>query len=163
MAQPVSLTLCVNDKQHVVDVQADATLLTVLRDKLRVLSPKRGCNQGVCGSCTVIIDGVTKRACLTLAAMCDDKSVKTIEGLGDDDIMAALQQNFRTSGAVQCGFCTAGVLISAHTLLAKNSKPSIEEIQQALSGNICRCTGYRKIIDGVMAAAEDLSTSGESQ
>jgi len=162
MAQSVSLTLCVNNKQQVVDVPADATLLTVLRDKLRVLSPKRGCNQGVCGSCTVKIDGVSKRACLTLAAMCDDKTVDTVEGFVDDQIMLALQQNFRTSGAVQCGFCTAGMLVSAHALLTQNLNPSVEEIQQALSGNICRCTGYRKIIDGVMATAKDIASSRES-
>ena len=160
MAQIVSLTLCVNNQRQVVNASADATLLSVLRDGLRVLSPKRGCNQGVCGSCTVLIEGVSKRACLTLAAMCDDKSVDTVEGLADDRVIASLQRSFRSSGAVQCGFCTAGVLISAQQLLVENPDPTVEQIQQALSGNICRCTGYRKIIDGVMAAAKELSSSG---
>lgn len=135
---------------------SDANLLSVLRDGLNITSSKRGCNQGVCGSCTVMINGKNQRACLTLAAMCEDKNVQTVEGYIGDRTMEVLQSHFKNSGAVQCGFCTPGMLISAYALLQQNTSPSAEEVQSALSGNICRCTGYRKIIDGVQAAAREL-------
>src|SRR5262245_52913453 len=109
--------LNLNGKTERTDIVADATLLTVLRDDLRVTSAKRGCNQGVCGSCTVMIDGQPQRACLKLAAGCEGHEVQTVEGFADDAIMEALQRNMVVSGGVQCGFCTGGILISAQALL----------------------------------------------
>ncbi len=146
-----------NGNRTRLDAEPGATLLAVLRDDLRVLSPKRGCNQGVCGSCTVMIDGRPQRACLTLAAGCEGKRVQTIEGFAGDRVMEALQRSMIVSGGVQCGFCTSGVLISAQSLLRENAAPTIEQIQAALSGNLCRCTGYRKIVDAVVSAAAELA------
>jgi len=146
-----------NGKPTRVEADAGATLLSVLRDDLRVLSPKRGCNQGVCGSCTVMIDDRPQRACLTLAAGCAGKQVKTIEGFTGDAVMDALQRSMIVSGGVQCGFCTSGVLISAQSLLKETAAPSVDEIRAALSGNLCRCTGYRRIVDAVVSAAAELA------
>lgn len=146
--------LDINGRTRRFDVPATTTLLTLLRDELNVTSPKRGCNQGVCGACTVEVDGWPVRACLTLAAGCAGKPVRTIEGAGDA-LTGALQRSFVALGAVQCGFCTSGMLISARDLLRRVPRPTIEQVQAALSGNICRCTGYRKIVDAVLAAAEE--------
>jgi aerobic-type carbon monoxide dehydrogenase small subunit (CoxS/CutS family) len=157
MVEKVTLSLDVNNRRQALEADGHATLLTVLRDGLGITSPKRGCNQGVCGSCTVMIDGMPQRACLTLAASCEAKSVRTLDAYASDPTMQALQNRFRDCGAVQCGFCTAGLLISAYALLQENPNPGLQDIQNALSGNICRCTGYRKIVDGVVGAAEDLT------
>jgi carbon-monoxide dehydrogenase small subunit len=146
-----------NGKATKIEADAGATLLSVLRDDLRVLSPKRGCNQGVCGSCTVMIDDQPQRACLTLAAGCIGKHVQTIEGFTGDAVMDALQRNMCVSGGVQCGFCTSGVLISAQSFLKENISPSVDEIRAALSGNLCRCTGYRRIVEAVVSAAVELA------
>ena len=150
-------TLNVNGKTVAVAVGGARTLLTALRDELRVLSPKRGCNQGVCGSCTVSIDGEPRRACLTLVERCEGREIRTVEGLGDDRIMRALQDAIVVSGGVQCGFCTPGVLISARALLAETPGPDVDEVKAALSGNICRCTGYRTIVEAVLAAAREVA------
>jgi aerobic-type carbon monoxide dehydrogenase small subunit (CoxS/CutS family) len=156
MSTKVTLSLNINNTSKSVESDGHATLLTVLRDGLGITSPKRGCNQGVCGSCTVMIDGTPQRSCLTLAAACESKTVRTIDGYADDPLMQALQNQFRDCGAVQCGFCTAGLLISAYALLQENPAPDLPDVQNALSGNICRCTGYRKIVDGVIAAAKEV-------
>ena len=145
------LTLTVNGRQRRVSVEGADTLLTVLRDQLALTGAKRGCNQGVCGSCTVAIDG------LSLAAACEGREIITIEGAGADPAMRVLQRQFAERGAVQCGFCTPGMLISARRLIADTPRPGVEEVQAALSGNICRCTGYRKIVDAVLAAAAELA------
>lgn len=139
-----------------------ATLLHTLRDDLGILSCKRGCNQGVCGSCTVVVDDLPVRACLSVTENCTGKEVRTLEGFAEDPVMQALQERMIESGGVQCGFCTAGMLISARDLLVENPTPSIEDVQAALSGNLCRCTGYRKIVDAVRAAADDLAASGRA-
>ena len=132
------------------------TLLTVLRDRLRLTAAKRGCNQGVCGACTVSIDGESMRACLSLAHNCEGSDIRTLEGLGSDTRMRALQASFASTGAFQCGFCTPGMLVSAHALLEKNATPDAAAVRTALSGNLCRCTGYVKIIEAVQGAAASL-------
>ncbi len=151
------LALIVNGKIARVAVGGAKTLLSALRDDLRVLSPKRGCNQGVCGSCTVLIDGEPRRACLTLVERCEGVDVRTVEGLANDKFMQALQRAFVVSGGVQCGFCTPGVLASARALLAETPAPDEGEVKAALSGNLCRCTGYRTIVEAVLAAAKEVS------
>jgi carbon-monoxide dehydrogenase small subunit len=151
------LVLQVNGTRRRVATEGSDTLLTVLRDQLGLTGTKRGCNQGVCGSCTVQVDGWPVRGCLSLASACEGHDVVTIEGTARDPVMAVLQRQFVERGAVQCGFCTTGMLISARRLLEDEKHPDVEQVQAALSGNICRCTGYAKIIDAVLAAAEELA------
>jgi carbon-monoxide dehydrogenase small subunit len=131
-------------------------LLTVIRDQLLLTGTKRGCNQGVCGACTVLSDGRPVRSCLSLALDCEDRRVDTIEGLTAHPVMQALQQAFIAAGAFQCGFCTPGMLVSAFDLLQRNRRPSSGDVRGALSGNLCRCTGYKKIVEAVLAAAATL-------
>lgn len=135
----------------------DATLLEVLRDGLALRAAKRGCNQGVCGACTVMLDGLPVRACLTLAGACAGRAVRTLEGFGDDEAMRALQEAMIASGAVQCGFCTGGILITARNLIEETPRPTPEEIRAALSANLCRCTGYVRIVEAVAAAAAEVA------
>jgi carbon-monoxide dehydrogenase small subunit len=156
MSDGIGLHLRVNGELRSIRAQADTTLLTVLRDQLLLTGAKRGCNQGVCGSCTVAIDGWPMRACLSLAVNCVDKDIVTIEGACAEPVVIALQEAFAAQGAVQCGFCSCGMLVAARRLLADHPRPSVEEVQLGLSGNLCRCTGYRKIIDAVRCAAEAL-------
>jgi carbon-monoxide dehydrogenase small subunit len=151
----MNLALTINGQSRRVEAGLTDTLLTVLRDQLLLTAAKRGCNHGVCGACTVLIDGRPQRACLSLAAHCEGAAIATHEGLQRDSGMARLQKAFATTGAVQCGFCTPGVLISAHALLAGNADPQTDDIRAGLSGNLCRCSGYRKIIDAVAAAARE--------
>ena len=144
------------------DVRAGlaTTLLTVLRDELHLTAAKRGCNQGVCGACTVEIDGVPMRSCLSLAHGCVERPVRTLEGLLETPRMQALQHAFAASGAFQCGFCTPGVLVAAHALLASDPDPDEAAIRHALSGNLCRCTGYARIVAAVHDASAALATGG---
>lgn len=148
------LTLDINGAAVRTEAAFDDTLLTVLRDRLQLTAAKRGCNQGVCGACTVSIDARPVRACLSLAHNCVESRIRTLEGFADDAAMTRLQDAFERGGALQCGFCTPGMLVAAQALLARTPSPSVEEVQAALSGNLCRCTGYRKIIDAVRAAAQ---------
>ena len=143
------------------DVRAglSTTLLTVLRDELHLTAAKRGCNQGVCGACTVEIDGVPMRACLSLAHGCVDRPVRTLEGMLETPCMQALQHAFAASGAFQCGFCTPGVLVAAHALLASDPNPDDAAIRHALSGNLCRCTGYARIVAAVRSAGATLAAA----
>ncbi|MBB3176965.1 (2Fe-2S)-binding protein [Variovorax sp. Sphag1AA] len=154
------ITLHVNGESAQVDAGLHDTLLTVLRDRLQLTAAKRGCNQGVCGACTISVDGVPMRACLSLAHNCESADVKTLEGLQDSPEMRALQSAFAASGAFQCGFCTPGMLVSARALLQRNPDPDDAAIRSALSGNLCRCTGYVKIIDAVRTAAHALQGEG---
>jgi carbon-monoxide dehydrogenase small subunit len=151
----MNLALTINGQSRRVDAGLTDTLLSVLRDQLLLTAAKRGCNQGVCGACTVLIDGCPQRACLSLAANCEGAAITTLEGLQRDAGMARLQKAFTATGAVQCGFCTPGVLISAHALLSRNADPQTDDIRAGLSGNLCRCSGYRKIVDAVAAAARE--------
>lgn len=150
-----AVTLKINGRERQVLAGATQTLLEVLRDQLGLTGSKRGCNQGVCGACTVMIDGRPVRGCLSLAANCEDREITTIEGLAGPEGLTPVQQALVDSGAVQCGFCTSGMVISAHWLLQRNEKPDRDEIRRTLSGNLCRCSGYRKIIDAVAEAVEE--------
>ncbi len=151
------LTLDVNGARREIEVACGEILLTVLRDELRITSPKRGCNQGVCGACTILINGVPQRSCLSLAANCQSKEIRTLDALLDDGRMRKLQDSFQGNGAVQCGFCTSGMMITAWHFLETSDQPTATDIRSALSGNLCRCTGYQKIIDSVAEAAQETS------
>lgn len=153
----MEITLTVNGKQRTLAVSPNDTLLEVVRDHLDLTGAKEGCGEGVCGSCTVLLDGHPVRACLTLALEADGSAVTTVEGLAEGDILSPLQQSFIDHGAVQCGFCTPGMLMSATALLADNPSPDRKTVRHALSGNICRCTGYAKIVDAVEHAARPAS------
>jgi aerobic-type carbon monoxide dehydrogenase small subunit (CoxS/CutS family) len=152
MSTPMHFELHVNGMSENVRAFANQTLLEVLRDHLQITGPKRGCNQGVCGACTVLVDDQPMRACLLLAANLGTRTVTTIEGLSAPGQLSALQRSFIQHGAVQCGFCTSGMLIVAHALLKDMPRPSPEEVRAALSGNLCRCSGYMKIIEAVCDA-----------
>ena len=149
-----SVTLSVNGEARRVEAAPWDTLLTVLRDRLALTGAKRGCNQGVCGACTVLIDGRAVRGCLSLALDCAGREITTIEGLAGNDGLAPVQQAFIETGAVQCGFCMPGMMLSAHALLAENPEPDSEEIRAALAGNLCRCSGYVKVVDAVHRASQ---------
>jgi len=139
------------------DVWPGESLLYVLRERLGLPGSKNACEQGECGSCTVYLDGVTACACLVAAGQVQGREVGTVEGLhpaGDSDELHPVQQAYLDAGAVQCGFCTPGLLVATHDLLARNPQPSDPEIREALAGNICRCTGYEKILDAVRLAAQ---------
>ena len=143
----------VNGEWHELTVKPRNTLVEVLREKLGLTGTKDGCEQGVCGACTVMLEGRPVLACITLAVECHGKEVRTVEGLARGEILRAIQQAFLDQGAVQCGFCTSGMLMSATALLEKNSKPSLAEIKKALEGNLCRCTGYNAIVAAVQQAS----------
>jgi aerobic carbon-monoxide dehydrogenase small subunit len=143
----------VNGEWHELTVKPRNTLVEVLREKLGLTGTKDGCEQGVCGACTVMLEGRPVLACVTLAVECHGKEIRTVEGLARGETLSAIQQAFLDQGAVQCGFCTSGMLMSATALLEKNSKPSLVEIKKALEGNLCRCTGYNSIVAAVQQAS----------
>ncbi|MDR3591159.1 MAG: (2Fe-2S)-binding protein [Negativicutes bacterium] len=143
----------VNGKKTSAKVRPDKLLADFLREDLGLTGTKKGCGVGECGACTVIVDGRTVNSCLLLAVAVDGCSVITVEGLGSGDNLDALQQAFIDHGAVQCGFCTPGMLLSAKALLDKTPKPTRGEIKRAISGNLCRCTGYTKIVDAIASVA----------
>ena len=148
------IELSVNGERHEIVVKPRDTLVEVLREKIGLTGTKEGCEQGACGVCTVLLDGRPVLGCLTLAVECDGRSVRTVEGLAQGDQLSPIQQAFLDQGAVQCGYCTAGMLMSATALLEHNPKPSVPEIKKALEGNICRCTGYNAIVAAVRQASE---------
>jgi len=150
-----SLSLKVNDDVWEVSIPANRTLYQLIKEDLNLVGTKDGCRQGVCGSCTVMVDGVPVRSCLTLAVRCEGKHVTTVEGLKSNGMLHPLQQAFIDEGAVQCGFCTPGMLITAAAFLQENPKPTEEEVREALIGNLCRCTGYARILRAVMAASRN--------
>ena len=154
MGDTIAVKLRVNGTAHEARISPHATLLTVLRDDLSLYGGKRGCNQGICGACTVLLDGRPVRACLSIAANCTDAEVTTIEGLARDGELSPIQQAMIDTNAVQCGFCTSGIIMTAHALLSEQSSPDRQQIRAALSGNLCRCSGYRKIVDAVLLAAQ---------
>ena len=144
----------INGRPVRAEVATDRVLADFLREDLGMLGTKKGCGVGECGACTVIVDGRAVASCLMPAIAADGREILTVEGLGTDEKLHPLQQAFIDHGAVQCGFCTPGMLMSAKALLDGNPSPDREEIRRAMSGNVCRCTGYTKIIDAVSAVAE---------
>jgi carbon-monoxide dehydrogenase small subunit len=150
----MKIHVAVNDRAHVLEVAPHALLLDVLRDVLDLKGAKRSCDTQVCGACTVLVDGLAVSACTYLAVETDERSVLTVEGLADGESLDPLQRAFLDAGAVQCGFCTSGMLLTARALLRENPAPTREDVLHYLRGSLCRCTGYRKIVEAVLAAAE---------
>jgi len=152
----VTISFTLNGNPVTVEAPTHINLLTLLRDYLNVTSPKFGCAQGNCGACTVIINGEAVNSCLVLAPTVEGKEVTTVEGIGTLENPHPLQKAFYEHYAAQCGFCTPGMLMSSKALLDRNPNPTRDEVVEAIVGNICRCTGYHKIIEAVLAAAEEL-------
>jgi len=151
----ISITLNVNDNEYKVEVAPYHSLCDVLRDKLGFTEVKNSCNQGECGACTVLVDGKPVSSCLMLAAQAEGRKIVTIRGLSTDGELHPLQKKFIEYGAVQCGYCTPGMILAAKALLDENPHPSEDEVRMAISGNICRCTGYQQIVEAIMAAAAE--------
>ena len=147
------IELTVNGERHEADVWAGESLLFALRERLGLPGSKNACEQGECGSCSVLLDGTLVCACLVLAAQAEGHDVVTVEGLASGDGPHRVQEAFVEAGAVQCGFCTPGLVVAAADLLARTPDPTDDEVREALSGNLCRCTGYAKIFDAVRLAA----------
>jgi carbon-monoxide dehydrogenase small subunit len=147
------ISLTVNGERHEADCWEGESLLFALREKLGFPGSKNACEQGECGSCSVLLDGTLVCSCLVLAAQADGHEVTTVEGLAEGNDLHTVQQAFVDAGAVQCGFCTPGLVVATADLLRRNPQPSDDEIREALSGNLCRCTGYAKIFDAVRQAA----------
>ncbi len=147
------ITVKINGAEHQADCWEGESLLYALREKLGFPGSKNACEQGECGSCSVLLDGTLVCACLVLAAQADGHEVTTVEGLANGDALHPVQEAFVEAGAVQCGFCTPGLVVATVDLLKRNASPSDDEIREALSGNLCRCTGYAKIFDAVRLAA----------
>jgi len=152
-ARTHEITLTVNGEAVSESVEARKTLVDFVREQLGLTGSHVGCEHGVCGACTLLLDGAIVRGCLTLAVQCDGASVETIEGVADSGAIADLQQAFSARNALQCGFCTPGMLLTAHHMLQRGGVPSREEIRAELSGNYCRCTGYHAIVDAVETVA----------
>jgi carbon-monoxide dehydrogenase small subunit len=156
------VTATVNGQRQVVDdVWEGESLLYVLRERMGLPGSKNACEQGECGSCTVYLDDIPVCACLVAAGQAEGREVVTVEGLAVGNELHPVQRAFVEHGAVQCGFCTPGLLVQTHALLAENPNPSDPEIREALAGNLCRCTGYEKILDAVRAVATDSAGSGQ--
>jgi carbon-monoxide dehydrogenase small subunit len=151
---PVPLTVEINGRTETLEVEPHHTLLEVLRDQLHLTGTKECCSEGECGACTVLVNGRAICSCLMLAAEADGDHITTIEGLGPDGRLDPLQEQFVAKGAVQCGFCIPGMLMSAKYLLLTNPEPTVSDIQEALVGNLCRCGGYHRIIEAVSAASK---------
>ena len=148
-----SVRFAVNGRSVALEVRPEALLLDVLRDRLQLKGARRSCDMQVCGACTVLVDGAPVSACTYLAIEVDGREVTTVEGLADGDRLHPLQEAFIDHGAAQCGFCTAGMLLTAKALLAEDPSPTPERVAEYLRGSLCRCTGYRKILDAVLACA----------
>jgi carbon-monoxide dehydrogenase small subunit len=153
-----TIAVTVNGAQERLDIPSNMTLLHMLREKLALTGTKNGCEAGECGACTVLVDGEPVNSCMMLAIEADGREVLTIEGLAPEGHLSPLQQAFVEHNAVQCGFCTPGMLMSAHALLQRNPHPTEDEIKEALVGNLCRCTGYVRIIRAVRTAATKTAT-----
>ena len=148
------IELSVNGETVTASVPARRLLADFLRDDLHLTGTKRGCETGICGACTVLVDGRPVKSCLSLAVMADGRAVRTVESLRQGDALHPLQESFMRCGGLQCGYCTPGMLMSACALLETNPKPGADEVRAALAGNLCRCTGYTQIVESVLDAAE---------
>ncbi len=156
----MKVDLTVNGRTRGIDVEPRVTLLDALRDALGLKGTHAGCEHGVCGACTVMVDGVAVRSCLMLAVQCDGLDITTIEGLtASEDALGIVQDAFCETHGLQCGYCTPGMIVAAHALLQQNPDPSDHEIREAISGNICRCTGYGQIIEAIRLAAARIRKS----
>jgi carbon-monoxide dehydrogenase small subunit len=156
MKRPLQLT--VNGELRQVLVEPYYSLLDALRDELHLTGTKKGCDEGDCGACTVLLDGKPVTSCLVLAHSARDTQVTTIEGLATPEALHPVQQAFAKYGGLQCGFCTPGLIMATVGLLNQNSDPSLEDAKYAIGGNLCRCTGYSKVIEAIMAAAQEMAT-----
>jgi len=157
----MKITLIVNDQEYTRECAASKNLLHFLREDIGLTGTKEGCGAGECGACTVIMNGKAVNACLVLAAEANGSSIRTVEGEAKDGVLSPLQQKFMEHHAVQCGFCTPGMLMSLRELLERNAKPSEHDIKQAIEGNFCRCTGYQQIIEAVLDLTGQLKHKGE--
>ncbi|BBO83357.1 (2Fe-2S)-binding protein [Desulfosarcina ovata subsp. sediminis] len=153
MMETVTVTLKINNETTTLQVKPNETLLETLRERLDLTGAKESCGMGACGACTVEVNGMPLRSCIALAAEMDGAEINTVEGLKEEEKLHPLQESFMEKGAVQCGFCTSGMIMTAKTLLDRNAAPTKEEIIKALSSNVCRCTGYKKIVTAVEQAA----------
>jgi carbon-monoxide dehydrogenase small subunit len=150
------ITLTINAEIHKLEVENRRTLLDVLREDLRLLGTKKMCDMGECGSCTVLLDGMAVNACLTLAVDARGKKIETIEGVARGGSLDPIQESFVAKGAVQCGFCSPGMIMTTKAFLEKNPHPTEEEAKTAIAGNLCRCTGYVRIVDAILSAADSV-------
>ena len=149
-----NITLIINQKPYTLDVQSHHTLLEVLRDQLNITGPKECCGVGECGACTILLDGKAVNTCLILAVEADGSEIITIEGLGGPNSLSPMQKAFVDAGAVQCGFCTPGMIMAAQYLINTNPNPTEEDVRVALAGNLCRCTGYSRIFEAVLSVSK---------
>ncbi|TYP51598.1 (2Fe-2S)-binding protein [Thermosediminibacter litoriperuensis] len=150
----MEIVLYVNGKKYKLDVGSEERLLDVLRDKIGIKSVREGCSEGECGACTVLMDKKPVTSCLVLAFQAEGKEILTVEGLIENGELDQLQKSFIEKGAIQCGYCTPGMILSIKGLLYQNPNPTEEEIREAIAGNLCRCTGYKKIVDAVIDAVQ---------
>jgi len=157
-----ALNIEINGRKQALEIEPNALLLDVLRLGVGLTGTKEGCGEGVCGSCTVMVDGELVRSCLTLAMQLEGKSVTTIEGISNGSELHPIQRRFLEHGAVQCGFCSPGLIVTAKALLSSNPDPSEAEVRDAIRGNFCRCTGYVKIIEAILAAAKELRSAAHA-
>jgi aerobic carbon-monoxide dehydrogenase small subunit len=157
-----SVTLELNGAKIAHDVEPRETLADFLRDRCRLTATHLGCEHGACGACTVTVDGLPTRSCLRLAIMCNGRSIQTLEGMEDDTTMGVLRRHFHECHALQCGFCTPGMLMMARDILLRIAKPDAETVRSQLSGHICRCTGYAGIVKAIVAAGQELGHAGQA-
>lgn len=156
------LSLRVNGEEVEVEAKETALLLDVLRERLELTGAKRGCETSYCGACTVLMDGMAVHSCVVLAARCEGKEITTVEGLSREGELDRLQRSFLRHGAVQCGYCTSGMLMAAKALLRRNPRPTLEEVKMGLDGNLCRCTGYTGIFEAILDYGQARQESGST-
>ena len=162
MTKTAQITLTINGEKHIEDVPVRMNLADFIRTKIGLTGTHVGCEHGVCGACTLFLDGVTIRSCLTLAVQADGSEITTIEGYETDKNASDLIKNFHTRNALQCGYCTPGMIMRAAKLLEENPNPTEEEVRFGMAGNLCRCTGYQNIVKSIMAAASELNSAKEA-
>jgi aerobic-type carbon monoxide dehydrogenase small subunit (CoxS/CutS family) len=156
MTTPIALNMTVNGISYAINVKPNQTLVEVLRDELGLMGTKKSCNEGECGACTILMEGKPVASCLVLALEAQNKCLTTIEGLAEGEKLHPLQEAFVKHGGIQCGFCSPGMIMSAKALLNEVPDPTTHQVRSAISGNLCRCTGYQQIVDSVMAAAKTM-------